>query len=101
MIWGRKKPAKPTYEEQRAYVIETIRDFLDGTGGKWAWDDFISLPTGYPDLEAVQRFCLTVSNEHPPPAGQGGWCNAEGFRELRRKLEELEGNDTRERINPS
>jgi hypothetical protein len=52
-------------------------------------------------LEAVQLFCLAVSNEYPPAARGGGWCNAEGLRELRRKLDELEGNDTRERLNPS
>ncbi len=62
---------KPTYQVQRAYVIQTIRDFLEGTGGKWDWDDFISLPTGYSDLEAVQQFCLSVSNDFPP-AETGG-----------------------------
>ena len=30
MFWRNKKF---TYEEQRAYVIQTIRDFLEGTGG--------------------------------------------------------------------
>lgn len=92
MFWRRKTPPKPTYEEQRAYVVKSIRDFLDGTGGKWDWDDFISIPTGYPELEAVQKFCLTISDEYPPTKG-GGWCNAEGIRELKRKLDELERQD--------
>ena len=92
MFWRRKTHTKPTYEEQRAYVVKTLRDFLDGTGGKWDWDDFISIPTGYPELEAVQKFCLTISDDYPPTKG-AGWCNAEGIRELKCKLDELEGND--------
>ncbi len=40
----------------RRAALKSIRDFLDGTGEKWDWDDFISIPTGYPELEAVQKF---------------------------------------------
>jgi hypothetical protein len=92
MFWRRKTPTKPPYEEQRVYVIKSIRDFLKGTGGKWEWDDFMSIPTGYPELETVQKFCLTISDEYPP-IKRGGWCNAEGLRELERKLDELEHSD--------
>jgi hypothetical protein len=95
MLWRRKESTKPRYEEQRAYVIRTMPDFLDGTGGKWARDDFISIRAGYPELEAVQRFCVTISGEYPP-TGSGWWCNAEGIRELKRKLEELERSDSGE-----
>ena len=86
MFWTRKKP---TYEEQRAYVIQTIRQFLDGTGGDWDWDDFISCPTGYPELEAVKGFCLSLPSQYPP-VQRTDWCNPDGLRELHRKLEELE-----------
>ncbi len=92
MFWRRTTPPKPTYEEQRAYVIKSIRDFLEGKGGKWDWDDFISIAAGCPGLEAVQKFCLTISDEYPPTKA-GGWCNAEGIRELKRKLDELERSD--------
>jgi len=78
-----------TYEEQRAYVIQTIRDFLDDTGGQWDWDDFISIQTGYPELDAVQGFCLGLPSEYPP-VERTGWCNSEGILALRRKLAELE-----------
>jgi hypothetical protein len=84
MFWRRKTPTKPTYEEQHGYVVKSIRDFLEGTGGKWDWDAFISIPTGYPELEAVQKFCLTISDEYPSTKS-GGWCNAEGIRELERQ----------------
>ena len=62
---------------------------LRAQGGKWDWDDFISIPAGYPELEAVQKFCLSISDEYPPTKGVG-WCNEEGIRELKRKLDELE-----------
>lgn len=39
------------FAESRAYAIKSIRDFLEGTGEKWDWDDFISKPLGFPDLE--------------------------------------------------
>ena len=89
MFW-RKKTF--TREEQRAYVIQTIRHFLEGTGGKWDWDDFTSLPTGYPELDAVQAFCLGLPADYPPTES-GHWCNPDGLRELRRKLEQLEAED--------
>jgi hypothetical protein len=99
VFWRRKPTTKPTYEELRAYVVKSIRDFLDGTGGKWDWDDFISIPTCYPDLEAVQEFCVNIAREHPPE--KGGWCSAEGIGELRRKIDELERSDSEKGQNPS
>ena len=49
MIWGSRKNRRNRRMRSSVHsVIETIRDFLDGTGGRWDWDDFISLPTGYP-----------------------------------------------------
>lgn len=91
VFWRKKEPAKkPTYREQRAYVAKTIKDFMNGTGGPWDWDDFISFPTGFTELDAVQRFCLRLPIDYPPDEKTGGWCNAQGFDALRRKLEELE-----------
>jgi hypothetical protein len=75
------------YLEQRQYVIESIRDFLEGTGGEWDWDDFISIPTGFPDLEAAQNFCASISLTHPDPQW---YCSEAGFNLMRDKLQELE-----------
>jgi len=82
---------KMDYGESRQYAIRAIRDFLDGTGGAYDWDDFISLPLGYPGLEALQQFCNELSETHPPERA-GGFCSEEGLRELRALLENLENN---------
>lgn len=76
-----------SYAEARQYAITSIRDFLEGAGGEWDWDDFTSIPTGFPDLEAVQNFCAHLSVTHPHP---GAYCSQEGFNLMRQKLEELE-----------
>lgn len=89
MFWRKKKF---TYEQQRAYVIQTIRDFLHGTGSAWDWDDFISVPIGYPELDAVRGYCLSLPSDYPPTE-RTAWCNPDGLRELMRKLEELEAED--------
>ena len=75
MFWRKKEF---TYEEQRAYVIQTIRDFLEGTGGAWDWDDFTSVPTGYPELDAVRGFCLglrRLSANRTDRLVQSGWSS--------------------------
>jgi hypothetical protein len=35
-------------------VAGFIRDFIEGSGGKWDWDDFISVPIKAPELESVR-----------------------------------------------
>src|SRR5215469_12650999 len=78
---------KQTYAEAREYAIISIRGFLEGTGGQWDWYDFISIPTGFPDLEAVQNLCARMSITHPDPVH---YCSEEGFNLMRQKLAELE-----------
>lgn len=38
-----------------AEVAGFIRDFLDGTGGDWDWDDFTSVPIADAELESLRR----------------------------------------------
>ena len=78
-----------TREEECECVIQSIRDFLAGTGNAWDWDDFTSIRIGYPDLDAVRGFCLQVRADYPP-TDRTHWCNPDGLRELRRKLDLLE-----------
>ena len=37
-----------------AEVAGFIRDFLDGTGGEWDWDDFTSVPIKNAEQEAIR-----------------------------------------------
>ena len=46
-----EKPAKVSADE----VVTYLRDFLEGTGGAWDWDDFISIQIADPRLEAIRK----------------------------------------------
>lgn len=36
-------------------VARYLRDFLNGTGGPWDWEDFISIPIADPRLEDLRQ----------------------------------------------
>ena len=36
-------------------AVQYLRDFLNGTGGLWDWDDFVSIPIADPRLEDIRR----------------------------------------------
>jgi hypothetical protein len=79
---------KLDYEEAREYAIRSIRDFLEGTGRPMDWDDFISIPLGFADLEDLRKFCSELWETHPP-AEKGWYCNAAGLGLLRERLNDL------------
>lgn len=35
-------------------VATYLRNFIEGRGGSWDWDDFISVPIGDPQLEDIR-----------------------------------------------
>jgi len=43
-----------TIDRSAADVAGFIRDFIDGTGGDWDWDDFTSVPITSPELESIR-----------------------------------------------
>lgn len=43
-----------TVDRSAAEVAGFIRDFIDGTGGDWDWDDFTSVPIRSPELESIR-----------------------------------------------
>ena len=45
-----ERPMKRSPDEVACY----LRDFLNGTGGTWDWDDFISVPIADPRLEDLR-----------------------------------------------
>jgi hypothetical protein len=69
--------SKTTKEE----VAETIENFVNGSGGPWDWDDFISLRIANEELEAIRIECLRTQSEYP--GGPNRWCNEEGLEVLR------------------
>lgn len=79
-----------TRSEATAY----IRDFLDGTGGKWDWDDFISAKTDDPRVDRIRRTCAELPNRYPPTR-RDHYCSDEGFGVLRDLLTELTTPDSR------
>ena len=46
-----ERPSRRSADE----VLRYLRDFLDGTGGPWDWDDFISIPIADPRLEDLRE----------------------------------------------
>jgi hypothetical protein len=77
----------------RANVAEYIRNFLDGTGGKWDWDDFISAKSGDPWLDQIRKTCAELPDRYPPTR-KDHYCSGEGFDLLRGLLKELSAPDS-------
>lgn len=46
-----ERPSRRSPDE----VLRYLRDFLNGTGGPWDWDDFISIPIADPRLEDLRE----------------------------------------------
>src|SRR5688572_28945253 len=47
-------PLKKTRDRNPEEVAGFLRDFAEGTGGEWDWDDFTSVPITDPRLEAIR-----------------------------------------------
>ena len=63
-------------------VAEMIERFVEGTGGAYDWDDFISVRIADPYLSAVQEVCSQTHAAFPPP-GNRGWSDEKGIAVLR------------------
>lgn len=55
-LFGLKTSKDRTAGEVEAY----LRDFLDGTGGAWDWDDFTSIEITDPELDAIREAAAWV-----------------------------------------
>jgi hypothetical protein len=69
-------------------VATVIRRFLDGTSGKYDWDDFTSIPIRDPALDGVRRTCRELWL-HYPPIQDGHYCSEEGLEILRALVRKL------------
>jgi hypothetical protein len=63
-----------------AEVATYLRDFIEGTGGEWDWDDFEGLRIADPELDRIRREAMAVG---PPNA------NMQRLRELLSEAEKL------------
>lgn len=46
-------------------VAKYIRDFINGEGGEWDWDDFESFPIADPDLERIRQEAFRAGPPNP------------------------------------
>jgi len=84
---------------QTEEVQSVIRAFLDGSGGRWDWDDFLSENIDDPVLSLVQRFAAELPIRFPPGKSRH-YASEEGLRLLERIADELDDNRqlTRDRL---
>jgi hypothetical protein len=65
-------------------VADIIEKFLDGTSGKWDWDDFCSLSIADSYLDSVRIQCSEL-NLICPHTEKGHYCCQDGL-EIMREL---------------
>jgi hypothetical protein len=76
-------------DEERTEIAAVIRRFLDGSAGRWEWDDLTSLRLSDPELEGVRLRAAAIADLYPPTEA-GHYCSAEGMAELRKLAAHLE-----------
>ena len=87
--WLRSDGQLNMSKEEAAVEIEK---FLEGKGGDWDWDDFITISQKDPYLDRVRIKCSSVFYDYP--AGkEGGYCSEEGYEVLRNLVKELRQGD--------
>jgi hypothetical protein len=69
-------------------VSNIIQRFVDGTGDKWEWDDFCSVPMENPDLEMTRGKCINLCFTHPASDKQH-FCDADGIQLLLEMVQSL------------
>jgi len=69
-------------ERTKLEVASIIEQFLDGTGGKWDWDEFCSLGISDPYLNSVRVQCMELNRTHPPTK-KGHYCSDAGLEVMR------------------
>ena len=70
---------KPT-DRAADEVVRLLRDFQDGTGDDYDWDDFVSVPIADPRLESIRERASALNLP----------VDKKGFGELKLLLEEAE-----------
>jgi hypothetical protein len=69
-------------------IAKTIKNFLDGSGGPYDWDHFVSIPLNTPELEKIRNECFEIRFTYRSTK-RNEWCSDDGIAELRRIYERL------------
>jgi hypothetical protein len=77
-LFGLKTSADLTARDVEAY----LRNFLEGTGGDWDWDDFTSVKISNPSLDAIREEAARVDL----PLTDGGRATLSGLLEQVRAM---------------
>jgi hypothetical protein len=75
-------------ERTPAEVAKFLEDFLNGSGPKWEWDDFLSTPLADPELEKIRERCGHLDLEFPP-ATPGAFTSDRGLAVIRSYADQL------------
>jgi hypothetical protein len=80
------------YKLSNHEVAQILEDFLDGSGSRWAWDDF-TLGMSFEDknLEEIRIRCAGLGQEFPPD-NPNEFCSEQGrniIRDCARQLRKL------------
>ena len=65
----------------RSEAADQIEAFLNGTSGKWDWDEFTSLRLKDPELEKVRLVCVALP-DIDPPTKPNHYCGESGMKTL-------------------
>jgi hypothetical protein len=82
LLPNRRRHRVTKVERTKLEVASIIEQFLDGTGGKWDWDDFCSHGISDPYLDSVRVECMELNETHPPTK-KGHYCSDVGFEVMR------------------
>jgi hypothetical protein len=73
----------------RLEIATILENFLEGTGGRWEWDDLISVGDVADErLRQIQQHVNLLSDEFPPEK-PGEYCNEQGREVIRRYIADL------------
>jgi hypothetical protein len=77
------------YKLSNEEVAQILEGFLEGTGSRWAWDDY-TLGMSFEDkrLEEIRLRCAGLSQEFPPN-NPNEFCNEEGRKIIGDYIREL------------
>ena len=88
LILERRNRRVGSIQRTKSEVAGIIERFLDGTSGKWDWDDFCSFSIADPYLDSVRIRCAELDVAYPPTE-KGHYCSRAGFEVMRELVAEL------------